>query len=57
MTKVGFFEDGDNRTLRVKADIASGVEPKTLTVKFDEVTSDVIATGLDLRFWCWSFCY
>jgi hypothetical protein len=43
------LEDGDNRTVRVKADIASGVE-EDVTVKFDEVKSDVIATGLTYGF-------
>jgi hypothetical protein len=44
------LEDGDNRTVRVKADIAFLVLKKNVTVKFDEVKSDVIATGLTYGF-------
>lgn len=46
----GFLlEDGDTKTLRCKGDILSGVD-ETLTVKFDEIQTDVIATGLTYGF-------
>jgi hypothetical protein len=43
------LENGDNRTVRIKADIISGVE-ENFDIKFDEVKSDVIATGLTYGF-------
>lgn len=43
------LEDGDNRTIRVKGDILGGVDD-TATPQFDEVASDVIASGLTYGF-------
>lgn len=41
--------DGDNKTIRVKGDVVAGVS-NTVTVNFDQVEADVIATGLTYGF-------